>query len=116
LWPGLPDGFISDQKYQFGYILEDLEMENVFIWSVHLEYFTTIGYIYSTFGNFVVIWCIFPALVYCTKKNLATLVCVYSWWWCVLFSTSNWPAVKMSKSKLLTQKCRHHLLTFANLT
>jgi hypothetical protein len=26
------------------------------------------------FGNFVVIWYIFPALVYCTKKNLATLL------------------------------------------
>jgi hypothetical protein len=29
------------------------------------------------FGNFVVIWYIFSALVYCTKKNLATLFCVY---------------------------------------
>jgi hypothetical protein len=28
---GLPDGFVSDQKYQFGYILEDLGMENVVI-------------------------------------------------------------------------------------
>jgi hypothetical protein len=26
---GLPDGFISDQKSQFGYILEDLGMKNV---------------------------------------------------------------------------------------
>jgi hypothetical protein len=42
----LPDGFFSDQKYQFGYILEDLGMEKV---STHifwpLEYFMTIGYI-----------------------------------------------------------------------
>jgi hypothetical protein len=25
---GLPDGFFSDQKSQYGYILEDLGMEN----------------------------------------------------------------------------------------
>jgi hypothetical protein len=31
----------------------------------HLVYFTTIWYI---------LWCIFPVLVCCTKKNLATLV------------------------------------------
>jgi hypothetical protein len=42
---GLPDGFFSDQNYQIGYILEGLGMENVVIYSGHLEYFTTIGYI-----------------------------------------------------------------------
>jgi hypothetical protein len=41
----LPDGFFSDQKYQFGYILEDLGMEKVVIFSGHLEYFTAIGYV-----------------------------------------------------------------------
>jgi hypothetical protein len=41
----LPDGFFPDQKFQFGYILEGLGMENVAIYSVHLEYFTTLGYI-----------------------------------------------------------------------
>jgi hypothetical protein len=29
--PGLPDGFFSDQKSQFGYFLEDLGMENIVI-------------------------------------------------------------------------------------
>jgi hypothetical protein len=58
--PGLPDGFFSDQKSQFGYILEDLGMENVVIYSGHLEYFTTIGHILWAFGNFLVIWYIFP--------------------------------------------------------
>jgi hypothetical protein len=33
---GLPDGFFSDQKYQFGYILENLGMENVATNSGHL--------------------------------------------------------------------------------
>jgi hypothetical protein len=42
---GLPDGFFSDQKYQFGYILEDVGMENVVIYSGHLENFKTVGYI-----------------------------------------------------------------------
>jgi hypothetical protein len=52
----LPDGFFSDQKSQFGWFLENLEMENVVINSGHFEYFTTIGYILWSFGNFVVIW------------------------------------------------------------
>jgi hypothetical protein len=40
--PGLPDGFFSDQKSPFGYIL-DLVMENVFIYCGNLLCFTTIG-------------------------------------------------------------------------
>jgi hypothetical protein len=40
---GLPDDFFLDQKYQNGYILEGLGMENVVINSGHLEYFTTMG-------------------------------------------------------------------------
>jgi hypothetical protein len=37
-------------------------------------------YILWTFGIFCgnLIWCIFPVLVFCTKKNLATLVCTSS--------------------------------------
>jgi hypothetical protein len=35
LHAGLPDGFLSDQKSQFGYILEDLGMENVVVYSGH---------------------------------------------------------------------------------
>jgi hypothetical protein len=38
----------------------------------HLEYFTAIWYILRPFGNVVAIWYIFPLLVYCVKKNLAT--------------------------------------------
>jgi hypothetical protein len=59
-------------------ILEELVMENVVIFSGHLEYFLTIWYIKWANGNFVhmyeVIWYIFSVLVYCTKKNLATLI------------------------------------------
>jgi hypothetical protein len=36
------------------------EMENCVIYSGHLEYFATIGYILWAFGNFVVILYIFP--------------------------------------------------------
>jgi hypothetical protein len=70
----LPDGFFSDQKSQIEYILEGLGMENVLINSVHLKYFANIGYILWEFGNFVVLGILFPAFVYCTKKNLATLL------------------------------------------
>jgi hypothetical protein len=40
--PGLPDGFFSDENYEFGYILEDLGMENVAKLYVQLEYFSAI--------------------------------------------------------------------------
>jgi hypothetical protein len=48
-------------------------MENVVLPSGHLEYFATTVYILGAFGNFLVIWYFAPVLVYCTKKNLATL-------------------------------------------
>jgi hypothetical protein len=38
----LPDGFFSNQKSQFGKILEGLRWENVDIFYGHLEYFTDI--------------------------------------------------------------------------
>jgi hypothetical protein len=60
---GLPDGSFSDQKYQFGYILEDLGMENVAINSGLLEHFATIVYIQLAFDNFVVICSIFTRFV-----------------------------------------------------
>jgi hypothetical protein len=46
--PGLPDGLFSDQKYQFGYILEGLRMENARIFHGHLEYIF--------YGHLVVLW------------------------------------------------------------
>jgi hypothetical protein len=58
--PGLPDGFFSNQKFQFGLILEGPRLENVNIINGHLEYFTDI-------------WYIFPVLISCTKKNLSTM-------------------------------------------
>jgi hypothetical protein len=42
---GLPDGLFSNQKSQFGEILEDLRMESAGIFFGHLEYFTVIWYI-----------------------------------------------------------------------
>jgi hypothetical protein len=41
---GLPDGLFLNQKSQFWYILEGLEMENVFIFDDQLEYFIAIWY------------------------------------------------------------------------
>jgi hypothetical protein len=40
--PGLPDGLFSNQKSQFGLILEGSRLENVNIFYAHLEYFTDI--------------------------------------------------------------------------
>jgi hypothetical protein len=49
-------------------------MEDVGIFYGHLVHFTVFCYILWTFSNFVVIGYIFPVLVFCTKKNLATMV------------------------------------------
>jgi hypothetical protein len=51
-------------------------MEDVGLFYGHLVYFTAICYTYVFCGHlkhFMVIWYIFPILVCCTKKNLATL-------------------------------------------
>jgi hypothetical protein len=65
--------YFQNQKYQFGYNLERLRNENVGEFYGHLEYFTAIWYTFWPLVNVVVIWYIFPVLVYCVKKNLATL-------------------------------------------
>jgi hypothetical protein len=72
--------YFQTKKSQFGKILEGLPKEDVgtsmAIWSIllpfgivcgHLVYFVAIWYILRSFGM------IFPILVSCTKKNLATL-------------------------------------------
>jgi hypothetical protein len=51
---GLPDGFFSNQKSQFGEILEGPRLENVAIFYGHLEYFKDIEDILGPFGTFCV--------------------------------------------------------------
>jgi hypothetical protein len=51
--PGLPDGTFSNQKSQFGEILEGFVMEKV----GNLENFTTVWYILWLFGKFSPFWC-----------------------------------------------------------
>jgi hypothetical protein len=48
----LPDGIFSNQKSQFGYILEVLAMEDVGIFYEHLAYFNAIWYILRSFSLF----------------------------------------------------------------
>jgi hypothetical protein len=71
--PGLPDGLFSNQKSKFGYILEALAVGDVGIFYGHLVQFMVFCYILWTFeivrGNLVY----FSVLVFCIKKNLATL-------------------------------------------
>jgi hypothetical protein len=50
LKPGLPDGLISNKKSKFGYILEDLAMEDNGISYGHMVHFTGFYYILWTFG------------------------------------------------------------------
>jgi hypothetical protein len=57
---GLPDGWLSNQKSQFGEILEGLRTEIAGIFYGHLEYFTVMWYILWPFGNVVVIWYVSP--------------------------------------------------------
>jgi hypothetical protein len=64
----LPDGLFSNQKSQFWKIFEGLAMENIGIFYDHLVSFTAIGNILWSFGIFHAV------LVFCTKKNLASLV------------------------------------------
>jgi hypothetical protein len=49
-------------------------VEKFGIFHGHLERIKmAIWYILNPFGNFVAIWHVFPVLVFCVKKNLATL-------------------------------------------
>jgi hypothetical protein len=70
----LPDGFFSNQKYQFWYIWEGLGTENAGIFNGHLEYFTAIASLYGLVVYFLVMMHISPVLVCCAKKSLATLL------------------------------------------
>jgi hypothetical protein len=73
--PGLPDGIISNQKYQFWYIFEGFGMKNVGMLSGHLLDLYSLGLNVRPFRIFC------GPLVYIStfwhvgiKKNLATLL------------------------------------------
>jgi uncharacterized membrane protein YuzA (DUF378 family) len=65
----LPDGLFSNQKSQFGKILEGLRMENAVKFYGHFEYFTVIWYIIWPFCNVVAIWFIFPCFGILSEKS-----------------------------------------------
>jgi hypothetical protein len=67
--PGLPDGIFSNQNPYLGKFWRILQWND-------LVYFTTIWYMYVFYGHLVylmVFWYFFHVLVFCIKKNLATL-------------------------------------------
>jgi hypothetical protein len=69
---GLPDGFFSDQKFQFGDIWENLDMlfYILVIWNILLR----LGIFY---GHLVILWSfgiLFPRFGTFTEKNLANLL------------------------------------------
>jgi hypothetical protein len=57
-----------------GKLWRALDWRMFYIFYGHLEYFWRFGIRYDHFKHFVSIWYIFPILVSCTMKNLATLV------------------------------------------
>jgi hypothetical protein len=62
--------FFSDQKNNWGIFWRTLEWKMLLcIYSGHLEYFTTTGYVLWAFGNFVVIWYIFPRFVILNREK-----------------------------------------------
>jgi hypothetical protein len=67
---GLPDGIFSNQKSQFGQILEGLEMENVGIFYGYLENITAIWYILWPFGKLVIIWYFFSQFWFIVSKKI----------------------------------------------
>jgi hypothetical protein len=66
----LPEGLFSNQKSQFGKILEGLGMEKVGVFFIHLKYITAIWYILWPFGNLVAIWYIFPPFWYIVSRKI----------------------------------------------
>jgi hypothetical protein len=69
--------FLFEPKIPNWEILEGLAMEDVgvcmAVWSIFLPF----GIFYGHFVYFHPFWYILPVLVFCTKKNLATLL--YTW-------------------------------------
>jgi hypothetical protein len=63
--------YLHTKNPNFGYIFEDLRMQNSGLFNGHLVYFVVIWY--GQFVHFVVVWCLFPFFVYYTNENLATL-------------------------------------------
>jgi hypothetical protein len=70
---GLPDGFFPNQKSKFGKILEGLGWEMLIYFRPIWNILWIFGIFYNHWVHFGFIWYIFPVLVSCTQKNLATL-------------------------------------------
>jgi hypothetical protein len=67
---GLPDGIFSNQKSQFGQILEGLGMKKDGIFFGHLKYITAIWYIFWPFGNLLAVWHLFPPFWYTVSRKI----------------------------------------------
>jgi hypothetical protein len=69
----LPDGLFSNPKYQLGKFCRSLDWKMLIYLMAIWNILQIIGLFYDHLVHFVFIWNIFPVLVICTKKNLATL-------------------------------------------
>jgi hypothetical protein len=71
--PGLPDGLFSNQKTNnLGKFWRALDWKMFIYFLAICNMLRMFGIIYDHLVHFVFIWYIFPFLVPCTKKNLAT--------------------------------------------
>jgi hypothetical protein len=68
------DGLFSNQKSQFGKIWKGLRLKIVYVFLAIWNILQTLGKFYVHLVHFVFIWYIFPVLVSCTMKYLATLM------------------------------------------
>jgi hypothetical protein len=60
----------SNQKSEFGYILEGLGMEKVSIFFGYFEFITAVWYIFWPLGNLVAIWYLFLRFgILCQEKS-----------------------------------------------
>jgi hypothetical protein len=71
---GLPDCLFSDQKIQFGYILEGLGMENVGIFLSIWNILRPFGIFYCNLGSTIVIiwniWCVVARKIWQTCPSV----------------------------------------------
>jgi hypothetical protein len=71
---GCQMAYFQNKNPKLGKFWRDLEWKMLAYLYGDLEFITAVWYILCPFGNLVVIWYIFPVLVYCVKKNMATLM------------------------------------------
>jgi hypothetical protein len=109
----LPDGLFSNQKSQFGYILEGLRLDNLNIFYDHKDYFTDIwDDILSPFGTFCVLSVNFSGFGVMGKEKSGNPAPNHSWTVLLFFFSSFLKLAEASCQQTTPQKpsCQHRCL------